>query len=260
MLASETDKHWKIGYVSGSFDMFHIGHLNLLRRSKERCDRLIAGVLTDEIIMAGKKKWPVIPLKERMEIVSAIRYVDEVDATTKPLLNKITAWEKYRFDAMFSGDDHINDGWAWEENDLRALGADLVFFPYTKEVSTSGLQELTLPPKADEADKARKIGAFTHVFPFDKVNKGERIVIFGTGSIGGQYAQQLAALDFCEVVAFTDTYAKVGGFFEGIRCVTPEELAGEAMNYDRIVVASTTYHGQILGKLRALGIHPQRVV
>jgi len=140
MLASETDKNWDIGYISGSFDMFHIGHLNLIRRAKERCNWLIVGVLTDEIIIAMKKKSPMIPLSERIEIVSAIKYIDEVDVTTEPLLNKVTAWEKYRFDAMFSGDDHLDDGWAWEEDDLKALGADLVFFPYTKEVSSTGLR------------------------------------------------------------------------------------------------------------------------
>ena len=142
MRASETDKHWPKGYVSGSFDMFHIGHLNLLRRARERCGYLVVGVLADEIIARNKKKWPVIPLRDRMEIVAALKYVDEVDVTTEALLNKITAWEKYHFDAMFSGDDHIDDGWAWEEADLKARGADLVFFPYTKEVSSTLLREM----------------------------------------------------------------------------------------------------------------------
>ena len=260
MLASETDKHWHTGYVSGSFDMFHIGHLNLIRRSKERCDRLIVGILTDENIAEGKKKWPVIPLRDRMEIVSSIKYVDEVDITTKPLLNKVTAWEKYHFGAMFSGDDHVDDGWAWEEKELKARGADLVFFPYTKEVSTTGLRRETLPPRAENADKARKTRAFKHLFPFDKVNKGERIIVYGTGDVGAQYAGQLAALDYCEVAAFADTYAGEGALFEGKRCLKPEELPGNTGSFDRIVVASTKYHAQILERLRALGIQPGRIV
>ena len=260
MLATETDKHWGKGYVSGAFDMFHIGHLNLIRRTKERCDRLIVGVLTDELIAAGKKKWPVIPLYERMEILRALKYVDEVDVTTQSLLDKAIAWNKYKFDAMFSGDDHIDDGWATEEEELKTLGADLVFFPYTKDVSTSCIQELALPPKANEADKARRIGEFRHIFPFDKVNRGERVVIYGTGDVGEQYARQLDALDFCEIAAFSDTYAKAGDEFEGMCCLPPEDLLTGAVVYDRIVISSTSYYDAILGRLRTLGIQPEKIV
>ena len=260
MLASETDKFWQTGYISGSFDMFHIGHLNLMRRSKERCARLIVGVLADEVISSMKGKWPVIPLVERMEIVQAIKYVDEVDVTTADLLNKIAAWEHYRFDAMFSGDDHADDGWAWEEEELKSLGADIVFFPYTKEVSTTRLQDLTLPQKAENADKARRIGVFRHIFPFDKVEKGERIVIYGAGRVGEQYARQLAALDYCEIVAFADTYADSEASIDGKRCYAPDELISNLDVFDRIVIASTSYHTQILNRLHALGISPKKIV
>lgn len=260
MLASDTDRIWKVGYVSGAFDMFHIGHLNLIRRASERSDRLIVGVLTDEVVDGIKKKWPVIPLRERMEIVRAVKYVDEVDATTQSLLNKIKAWEKYRFDAMFSGDDHINDGWAKEEDELKALGVDLVFFPYTKEVSSELLQSETLPPKAENADKARRIGEFTHLFPFDKIEKGERIVVYGTGIVGEQYARQLEALDFCELAAFADTYAEKNTEFLEKPLYAPEELLLNSDKYDRVVIASTKYHDQIISRLRALGIQPWRVV
>ncbi|MDR2492635.1 MAG: adenylyltransferase/cytidyltransferase family protein [Coriobacteriales bacterium] len=142
MFADQTDAHWGVGYVSGSFDLFHVGHLNLLRRAKERCSRLIVGVLSDEAIEYCKKRRPVIPESDRLAIVAAICYVDEADYTTRHLLNKVNAWEKYRFDAMFSGDDHAADGWAKEEDELKGLGADLVFFPYTPQVSTSMLREL----------------------------------------------------------------------------------------------------------------------
>jgi FlaA1/EpsC-like NDP-sugar epimerase len=117
-----------------------------------------------------------------------------------------------------------------------------------------------LPAKADGADKARKTGVFRHMFPFDKVNKGERIVIYGAGRVGSQYAGQLAALDYCDIVAFADTYAEAGGTFEGRPCLTPEELMGQAEGFDRIVIASTIYHAQILDRLRALGIRPERIV
>jgi glycerol-3-phosphate cytidylyltransferase len=136
------DKRYRTGYVSGSFDMFHIGHLNLLRRAKECCEHLIVGVLADECIIEGKKKAPIIPLADRLEIVAACRYADAVDVTTKELLNKLAAWDKYRFDAMFTGDDHKGDGWAWEEPELNKRGAELVFFPYTERISSTRLREL----------------------------------------------------------------------------------------------------------------------
>ncbi|MHA7967362.1 adenylyltransferase/cytidyltransferase family protein [Paenibacillus sp. CAU 1782] len=261
MLSTDTNKRWRTGYISGVFDMFHIGHLNLIRRSKDRCDRLIVGVLTDELVAKHKNKWPTIPLNARLQIVEALKYVDEVDVTTEPLINKLAALEKYRFDAMFSGDDHVADGWAHEENKLKALGVDLVFFPYTKEISTSSLQEITLPPKALEADIAKKIDAgFQYLFPFDKVNKKERIIIYGIGKVGEQYFRQLSALNFCEIVAFADTYAKSGDLFNGKRCFTPEEIRLVENEYDRIIIASTVYHSQIISLLRSLGIGPGRII
>jgi glycerol-3-phosphate cytidylyltransferase len=140
MFADETDKIWEIGYVSGSFDLFHIGHLNLLRRAKERCKKLIVGVLSNEAIVRIKHQQPIITLDDRLAIVAAIRYVDEVDVTTRELLDKVKAWEKYRFDAMFSGDDHAWDNWTKEKDALTALGAELVFFPYTQGISTTTLR------------------------------------------------------------------------------------------------------------------------
>ena len=137
---SVIEKHYKKGYVSGTFDMFHIGHLNLLRRAKEQCEYLVVGVLSDECVMDSKKHDPVIPLEDRLAIVEACRYVDEVDVTTKELIPKIAAWEKYHFDAMFTGDDHKDDGWAWDEALLNERGAEIVFFPYTEKVSSTMLR------------------------------------------------------------------------------------------------------------------------
>lgn len=135
-------KHYKTGYVSGTFDMFHMGHLNLLRRAKEHCDYLIVGVLSDECVISNKKKAPVISLNDRIEIIRACKYVDEVDVTTAELINKVNAWGKYHFDAMFTGDDHKTDGWAWEEPELNKLGAELVFFPYTEHVTSTKLRDV----------------------------------------------------------------------------------------------------------------------
>ncbi len=92
-----------VGYTTGVFDMFHIGHLNVLRRAKENCDYLIVGVSTDELVQKEKKKLPVIPYDERAEIVAAIKYVDKV--VIQENKNKIEAWEKYHFNKMFVGSD-----------------------------------------------------------------------------------------------------------------------------------------------------------
>ena len=261
IFASETNKIWKVGYVSGTFDMFHIGHLNLIRRSGERCEKLVAGVLADDVVAMCKGKLPVHPLRDRMEIIGALKYVDKVDVVTMELLNKVRAWERFKFDAMFSGDDHFNDKWAGEEaGELKALGAELVFFPYTKDVNSTLLQDLTLPPIAKDADRAKGIGNVRHIFPFDKVNKGERVVIYGAGRVGDQYARQLEALEYCEVVAYADTYAKQGELFNNKPCLTPEELARSLNSFDRIVVASSLYHNEILGCLRSLGVSPEKIV
>jgi glycerol-3-phosphate cytidylyltransferase len=260
MLASETAKIYGVGYVSGSFDMFHIGHLNIIRRAKERCVHLIVGVLTDELIASGKKKWPVIPLGERLAIVEAIRHVDRVDVTTPDLIPKMGAWEKYRFDAMFSGDDWMGDPvWIEEERQLNKLGADIVYFPYTAGISTSSLQKTILPPPKAGADKARKTDGFSWLFPFDKVRKGERIVIYGTGKVAEEYCRQLDALDFCEIAAFTDTYCGEAGAIFGRPLLPPGRLNDTGW-YDRIVIASTRYFHAIAGKLRVMGIAPDRIV
>jgi len=262
MLASETNKHWNKGYVSGTFDMFHVGHLKLIQNAKERCDHLVVGVLSDEAVVRLKKKLPVISIKERLEIIGALKYVDEVDTTTIILIDKIAAWEKYRFDAMFSGDDHADDGWAHEEAELKNRGADIVFFPYTKEITTTLLHDITLPPRADSSTIAEAVEVFRRLFPFDKVNKGERIIIYGTGRVGAQYAAQLRSIDFCEVIAFADTYATKGEIFSGKRCINPEELKNSKNSYDRIVIASAIpgNREEILNILRTLGVKPERII
>ena len=96
-------KKYKIGYTTGVFDMFHIGHLNILRRAKEQCDYLIVGVSTDELVEHDKNKTPIISFEDRMKIVEAIKYVDEVVPQCDK--NKFAAWEKYHFHKMFVGSD-----------------------------------------------------------------------------------------------------------------------------------------------------------
>lgn len=131
---------YKIGYTTGVFDMFHIGHLNILKKAKEQCDYLIVGVSTDELVQKTKNKTPIIPFDERVEIISAIKYVDKV----VPQLNKdkIAAHDLYNFDVMFVGDD-------WKgselfnkcEKELKKRNCAVVYFPYTKSTSSTILRE-----------------------------------------------------------------------------------------------------------------------
>lgn len=133
-------KKYKIGYTTGVFDMFHIGHLNILRRAKQQCDYLIVGVSTDELALAYKKKIPVIPFEERKEIVEAIKYVDQVVPQTS--MDKLSAWEKLHFDAIFHGDDWKGTPMYQEiESKLRSVGCDLIFLPHTEGTSSTLLQQ-----------------------------------------------------------------------------------------------------------------------
>ena len=129
-----------IGYTAGVYDMFHIGHLNVIRRAKELCDYLIVGVSTDELVQQEKGKIPVISYMERAEIVSSIRYVDQVVPQTNK--NKVEAWEKYHFDKMFVGSDWENTPqWIKYEEEFRPLGVDIVYLPHTDGISSTILTE-----------------------------------------------------------------------------------------------------------------------
>lgn len=131
-----------IGYTTGVFDLFHIGHLNLLRKAKEQCDHLIVGVSTDELVMY-KHKHAVIPFEERIEIVKAIKYVDEVVPQVN--MNKMEAWEKLHFNVMFVGDDWKGTPkWEAYEKQFAEVGVKIVYFPYTKGTSSTLINEVLL--------------------------------------------------------------------------------------------------------------------
>ena len=132
---------YKIGYTTGVFDMFHIGHLNVLRNAKELCDYLIVGVSTDELVKSYKQKTPVIPFNERIAIVNAIKYVDEVVPQTS--MDKFAAWEQLHFDAIFHGDDWKGSQMYDEiEKKLKSVGVDMVFLPHTQGTSSTMLKEV----------------------------------------------------------------------------------------------------------------------
>ena len=129
-----------IGYTSGVYGLFHIGHLNLLARAKAPCDRLVVGVSTDEVVRAYKGHAPIIPFDERVAIVKAIRYVDEVVPQTT--MDKFAAWQAIRFDKLFHGSDWKGSAMYDEiERKLGAVGVEVVYFPYTSVTSSTLLTE-----------------------------------------------------------------------------------------------------------------------
>lgn len=120
--------------------MFHIGHLNILRRAKEQCDYLIVGVSTDELVQHEKNKTPIISFEERCSIVEAIRYVDEVVPQFDK--NKLGAWEKYKFNKMFVGSDWKGtETWNRFEEQFRPLGVDIIYLDHTDGISSTILRE-----------------------------------------------------------------------------------------------------------------------
>ncbi len=135
-------KEYKIGYIAGVFDLFHIGHLNLIRKAKERCEYLIVGVLEDELVVHFKGNKPYIPFEERLDIIGALKYVDKAVGVSMSNIDKMAAWEIYKFDCLFSGDDYAgNESWIIDKKRLNQVGSDIQFFPYTKSTSSTQIKK-----------------------------------------------------------------------------------------------------------------------
>lgn len=133
-------KRFKIGYTTGVYDMFHIGHLNILRRAKEQCDYLVVGVTTDELCYQRKKKYPIINEKERMEIVGAIRYVDKVIPQTD--MEKIKPVKELGADVVFVGSDWKgSDAWNQYEKEFSKIGCKVVYLEHTDGISSTLLRK-----------------------------------------------------------------------------------------------------------------------
>lgn len=134
-------KKYKIGYTQGVYDMFHIGHLNIIKHAKEQCEKLIVGVNADALVESYKHKTPVINENDRMEIVRNIKGVDDV--ILADTLDKKTMHERLGFDVIFIGSDWKgNDRWTETEHMLKALGVDVVFLPHTDGVTSTMLREV----------------------------------------------------------------------------------------------------------------------
>ena len=129
----------RIGYAAGGFDLFHVGHLNLLRHAREQCDELIAGVVSDEMLREVKGVEPVIPTLERVEIVRSIRFVDRVHVETVP--DKLDTWREVGFTHFFKGDDwRGTEKGLHLEREFATVGVEVVYFPYTAHTSSSSLR------------------------------------------------------------------------------------------------------------------------
>ncbi|EDY43368.1 adenylyltransferase/cytidyltransferase family protein [Streptomyces sp. SPB074] len=148
---------YRVGYAPGAYDLFHIGHLNILRHARSRCDYLVAGVVSDEMVERAKGRRPMIPLVERLEIVRSVKYVDAAFVETVP--DKVETWKQVRFDVLFKGDD-------WRgtpkgdrlESDFAAVGVDIVYFPYTVHTSSTQLRR-ALDVLTGDAQPAGPLGA-----------------------------------------------------------------------------------------------------
>lgn len=142
----------RLGYAPGVFDLFHVGHLNVLRRARGHCDRLVAGVCSDDLVVRLKGRPPVVPLAERLQIVRSVRYVDETFVATVD--DKMEIWKEVGFDVIFKGDDWLGtDVWTTLETEFARVGVEVVYFPYTEHTSSTLLRDalhLLAPQKPSE--------------------------------------------------------------------------------------------------------------
>ena len=134
------EKKYKVGYTTGVYDMFHIGHLNIIRRAKEKCEYLIVGVTTDDLCLSRKNKLPIICEADRIAIVESIRYVDKVVPQND--MDKLEAVKKYGVDVVFVGSDWKGTP-AWEgyEKEFASVGCDVVYLDHTDGISSTILRE-----------------------------------------------------------------------------------------------------------------------
>ncbi|WP_285036426.1 adenylyltransferase/cytidyltransferase family protein [Plantibacter sp. ME-Dv--P-095] len=137
--AQQSGRQGRVGYAAGAFDLFHVGHLNILRHAKSACDYLIAGVVSDELLRTRKRIEPIVPLTERLEIVRHIGFVDE--AVEETWDDKLQAWDALRFDIFFKGDDWRGTAEGLRlEAEFAKVGVEVVYFPYTMSTSSTALR------------------------------------------------------------------------------------------------------------------------
>ncbi len=134
-----TSKKYKIGYTDGVYDLFHIGHLNMIQTAKENCEYLIVGVHADNVVKEYKNKFPIINENDRKRIIESIKGVDK--AVINRFRDKIKLWELHHFDVIFIGDDWKGtERWNKFEKELAKINVDVVYIPYTKGISTTEIR------------------------------------------------------------------------------------------------------------------------
>ena len=213
-------KKYKIGYVQGSFDMFHIGHLLLLQRAKEQCEYLKVGVVSDTYHRLNKGMRPCIVYEDRAAIVRAIREVDEVfrvDFSEEILLS---VWEQHPFDCYFSGDDHKGASFL---AGLQEHGIACEFFSYTKRISTTKLRYML---------RRRILYEWAEDYPFEQLSS--RLAIYGAGHFGKGLYEKIKNLTRKEIVFWVDKQA-VKLKSQGLPVELPEKLCQK--EFDQIVIA-----------------------
>lgn len=213
-------KKYKIGYVQGSFDMFHIGHLLLLQRAKACCEYLRVGVVSDVYQKMNKGMRPCIPYEDRAAIVGAIREVDEVIRVEYSDNALLKVWEQYPFDCYFSGDDHV--GAAYLEA-LRERAIAYEFFPYTKRISTTKLRHML---------RRRILYEWAEDYPFEQLPP--RVAVYGAGSFGRGLYGKIRDFTRTEVVCWVDKAASRLQQ-EGIPVELPVRL--QQQDFDQVVIA-----------------------
>ena len=214
-------KKYKVGYVQGTFDLFHIGHLLLIQKAKARCEHLIVGVVSDELSKSYKGMRPYIFYEDRVAIVGALRDVDEVMKVDFANEDKLKIWDMCHFDCHFSGNDHI--GWEMLIAKLRRRGSDVEFFPYTERTSSTKIKTIL---------RNRALYGLAAGFPVELLSK--RVAIYGAGRLGKDLHRKITDLPDKEVVLWVDkNYAKLQ---EGsLSVVSPDRLLN--ISYDEIVIA-----------------------
>lgn len=130
---------YRVGYATGVFDLFHVGHLNILKNAKENCNFLIVGVSTDELVKSYKGYFPIIKFEQRIEIIKNIKFVNKV--VPQKNLDKLEAWKNLKYDVIFLGDDWKGTKkWEKIENELNKVAVDVVYFHYTKNISSTDIK------------------------------------------------------------------------------------------------------------------------
>tara|TARA_A100001035_G_C27719584_1_gene471219 strand:+ start:386 stop:817 length:432 start_codon:yes stop_codon:yes gene_type:complete len=130
-----------IGYTTGVFDLFHVGHVRILKKAKSLCDKLIVGVSTDTVVKKYKNKKPIIPYSERVEVIKNSRYVDMV--VPQNTLDKFISWKKLKYDIILVGDDWFaSKKWKLLDKKFKELGVRIIYLPYTKKTSSTKINNI----------------------------------------------------------------------------------------------------------------------